>query len=61
MKIREAFKDPNFSNFTKEVVKVGEAVEALGYKLKAENYSQGVQGLSFSKRRFIITVVIEEG
>ncbi len=63
-KVREVFKNPDYSPFTKECVKVGEALEDLGYKLEAENYCQGEQIFCYSKGEHTITVSIvgkEEG
>lgn len=63
MKVRDTFKTPkaaDYSEFTKEVVKVGEAIEALGYDLEDENYSQGEQGLGYRKGKFVVSVTIEE-
>jgi hypothetical protein len=60
LKVRETVKDPNFSPFTQEIVRVGEAIENLGYKLDNENYSQGEQAFNFSRGRMKATVLISE-
>jgi hypothetical protein len=58
VKVREAVKDPNFSPFTKEVIRIGEAIENLGYRLDNENYSQGEQAFNFSHGDMRVTVLI---
>jgi hypothetical protein len=60
LKVRETLKNPNFSPFTKEIVRVGEAIEKLGYDLTNENYSQGEQAFNFSRERMRVTVLISE-
>ncbi len=65
-KVRETFnseKAANYSEFTRETVKVGEALEALGYELESEVYSQGTQTLLYkrgAKRAFTISLSLEQ-
>ncbi len=58
-KVRETFKNPDYSAYTRECVRVGEALEGLGYELKSENYSQGEQVFRFSNGEHTIIVIIE--
>lgn len=59
-KVRESFTEPDYSDFTKECVRVGEAMEAMGFTLEAENYSQGEQSFSFRRGDFRVEVLIGE-
>lgn len=59
-KVRDLFPDPNYSSFTKECVKVGEAIEALGYELLTEHYSQGLQGMTFKKGSSMVGITVED-
>jgi len=63
MKVKEIFPNEeamNYSDFTRAIVRVGEAIESLGYELDYHSYSQGEQLLSFSHGDFHITVSISE-
>ena len=60
MKVRDAFKDPDFSPFTREVVAVGELLEDAGYTLENEYYSQGEQTFNFRKGKFLVHVNFQE-
>ena len=60
MSVRDSFRDPEYSNFTKECVRVGETLEGLGYELESENYSQGEQAFNFVKGNFTVCLLIEE-
>jgi len=63
MKVKEIFSDEqamNYSDFTREIVRVGEAIEALGYELTDHTYSQGEQFLFFSHGGLILSVSIME-
>jgi len=59
-KVRDCFKDPNFSEFNRTAVEVGELLERDGWRLTHENYSQGEQTFSFEKGMFSVDVIIEE-
>lgn len=60
MKVRAVFKDPDYSEFTRTAVELGESLEAKGWELKHEHYSQGVQTFGFKRGQFHIDVLIEE-
>jgi len=63
-KVRDTFASAeavNFSEFTRETVKVGEALEALGYQLEdgGEHYSQGTQSLLYRRGAFRVSLSLE--
>jgi len=63
-KVRETFASEeaaNYSEFTRETVKVGEALEALGYELEEEGevYSQGTQTLLYRRGAFRVSLSLE--
>ena len=61
-KVRDTFVSPeaaDFSPFTRETVKVGEALEALGYTLEEEHYSQGTQTLLYRRGDFRVSLSID--
>lgn len=60
MKVRAAFRDPDYSKFTRTAVELGESLEAKGWVLQNGRYSQGVQTFIFRKGNFHIDVSIEE-
>lgn len=60
MKVRDAFKDPSYSEFTQVAVDVGETLEAKEWKLQSEGYGQGIQTFNFKKGKFLVDVLIEE-
>lgn len=64
-RVRDAFASAeaaNYSPFTQETVKVGEALEAIGYRLEedGDHYSQGTQTLLYRRGPFQVSVSIEE-
>ena len=65
MKVRDIFASAeaaNYSPFTRETVKVGEALEALGYELEegGEMYSQGTQSLLYRRGAFRVSLSLEQ-
>ncbi len=58
-KVRETFKNPDYSAYTRECVRIGELFEDLGYELKSENYVQGEQVFRFSNGKHTVIVSIE--
>lgn len=65
MKVRETFTSEeaaNYSEFTRETVKVGEALEALGYELEegGERYSQGTQSLLYRRGTFRVSLSLDQ-
>jgi len=63
MKVRQCFQNPDYSDFTKACVNVGEAIESAGFHLDEEmpeNYSQGEQTFSFTDGKHQVTLIISE-
>lgn len=60
MKARGVFQNPDYSEFTRTAVEVGETLEAKGWVLESEFYSQGVQTFNSRRGKFMVNLIIEE-
>jgi len=60
MKVRNVFRDPDFSSFVRAAVEAGEALEKKGWELDREHYSQGTQSFVFKKETFIASLQVEQ-
>lgn len=58
MRVRDSFGNPEYSDFAREAVAVGEVIETQGFELQGEHYSQGEQSFTFRKGEHVLFVTL---